>query len=99
MKVLWFSVTPLSVSTVENTGIEGKGWISSLLQIALGIEGMELTVAYENRSPQKKETEVSGNLRIIPINICRYGKRQIIKDMVTSREADQEIVGKALKIV
>ena len=57
MKVLWFSVTPLSLNAKENTGIEGKGWISSLLQIALGIKELELVVAYGNQSPFKKETE------------------------------------------
>lgn len=99
MKVLWFSVTPLSVNAEENTGIEGKGWISSLLQIALGIENMELVVAYENKSPQKKDVEETGRLKIIPINVCRYGKRQIVKDMMTSREVDDFILSESLKIV
>lgn len=99
MKVLWFSVTPLSVNAEENTGIEGKGWISSLLQIALGIEDLELVVAYENKSPQKKDVEETGRLKIIPINVCRYGKRQIVKDMMTSREVDDFILSESLKIV
>lgn len=99
MKVLWFSVTPLSLNAKENTGIEGKGWISSLLQIALGIEGMELVVAYENYSPQKKETEETERLKIVPINISRYGKRQIIKDMMTYREVDDFILSESMKII
>ena len=99
MKVLWFSVTPLSLNAGENTGIEGKGWISSLLQIALGIEKLELVVAYENYSPQKKEVEETERLKIIPINICRYGKRQIIKDMMTYREVDDFILSESLKII
>ena len=99
MKVLWFSVTPLSIHAGENTGIEGKGWISSLLQIALGIEDLELVVAYENKSPQRKEVEITERLKIIPINVCRYGKRQIVKDMMTSREADDFILAESLKIV
>ena len=99
MKVLWFSVTPLSINAGENTGIEGKGWISSLLQIALGIENIELVVAYENYSPQKKEVEETERLKIIPINICRYGKRQIIKDMMTYREVDDFILSESLKII
>ena len=99
MKVLWFSVTPLSINVGENTGIEGKGWISSLLQIALGIERLELVVAYENKSPQKKEVEETERLKIIPINVCRYGKRQIIKDMMTSREVDDFILSESLKII
>ena len=99
MKVLWFSVTPLSINAGENTGIEGKGWISSLLQIALGIENIELVVAYENYSPQKKEVEETERLMIIPINICRYGKRQIIKDMMTYREVDDFILSESLKII
>ena len=99
MKVLWFSVTPLSINAGENTGIEGKGWISSLLQIALGIENVELVVAYENYSPQKKEVEETERLKIIPINICRYGKRQIIKDMMTYREVDDFILSESLKII
>lgn len=99
MKVLWFSVTPLSINAGENTGIEGKGWISSLLQIALGIENIELVVAYENYSPQKKEVEETERLKIIPINICRYGKRQIIKDMMTYREVDDFVLSESLKII
>lgn len=99
MKVLWFSVTPLSLNARENTGIEGKGWISSLLQIVLGIEDMELVVAYENYSPQKKEIEETDRLKIIPINICRYGKRQIIKDMMTYREVDDFIISESLRII
>ena len=99
MKVLWFSVTPLSINAGENTGIEGKGWISSLIQIALGIENLELVVAYENRSPQIKEVEETEKLKIIPINVCRYGKRQIIKDMMTSHEVDDFILSESLKIV
>lgn len=99
MKVLWFSVTPLSIHAGENTGIEGKGWISSLLQIALGIEDIELVVAYENYSPQKRGVEESERLKIIPINICRYGKRQIIKDMMTYREVDDFILSESLKII
>lgn len=99
MKILWFSVTPLSLVARENTGIEGKGWISSLLQIALDIEGLELVVAYGNYSPQKKEVEESGRLKIVPINICRYTKRQIIKDMMTYQEVDDFILSESLKIV
>ena len=99
MKVLWFSVTPLSINVRENTGIEGKGWISSLLQIALGLENIELVVAYENYSPQKKEIEETERLKIIPINICRYGKRQIIKDMMTYHEVDDFILSESLKII
>ena len=99
MKVLWFSVTPLSINAGENTGIEGKGWISSLLQIALGIENLEIVVAYENRSLQKKEVEETEKLKIIPINVSRYGKRQIIKDMMTSHEVDDFILSESLKIV
>lgn len=99
MKVLWFSVTPLSINVGENTGIEGKGWISSLLQIALGIENLEIVVVYGNNSPHKKEVEEIDRLRIIPINICRYGKRQIIKDMMTYREVDDFILSESLKII
>ena len=99
MKVLWFSVTPLSLNAKENTGIEGKGWISSLLQIALGIKNLELVVAYENYSPHKKEIEETEGLKIIPINISRYGKRQILKDMMTYREVDDFIISESLKIV
>ena len=99
MKVLWFSVTPLSINAGENTGIEGKGWISSLLQIALGIKNLEIVVAYENYSPQKKDVEETERLKIIPINICRYGKRQIIKDMMTYREVDDFILSESLKII
>ena len=99
MKVLWFSVTPLSINVDENTGIEGKGWISSLLQIVLGIENIELVVAYENKSPLKKEIEKTDRLKIIPINVCRYGKRQIIKDMMTSCEVDDFILTESLKII
>ena len=99
MKVLWFSVTPLSLNAKENTGIEGKGWISSLLQIALGINDLELVVVYGNQSPFKKEVEETERLKIIPINICRYGKRQIIKDMMTSREVDDFVISESLKII
>ena len=99
MKVLWFSVTPLSLNARENTGIEGKGWISSLLQIALGIENMELVVVYGNYSPYKKEREESERLKIIPINISRYSKRQIIKDMMTFREVDDYVISEAMKII
>ena len=98
MKVLWFSVTPLSLNTGDNTGVEGKGWISSLLQLALAIEGLELVVAYENYSPNKKETEESERLKIVPINICRYSKREIIKDMMTKKEVDEYILSESLKI-
>ena len=99
MKVLWFSVTPLSLNARENTGMEGKGWISSLLQIALGIKDLELVVVYGNQSPFKKEVEETERLKIIPINICRYGKRQIIKDMMTSREVDDFVISESLKII
>ena len=99
MKVLWFSVTPLSLDAKENTGTDGKGWISSLLQIALDIEGLELVVAYGNISPEKKDVEESGRLKIIPINICRYTKRQIIKDMMTYQEVDAFVLAESLKIV
>ena len=99
MKVLWFSVTPLSLNARENTGIEGKGWISSLLQIALGIENMELVVVYGNYSPHKKEAEETERLKIIPINISRYSKRQIIKDMMTFREVDDYVISEAMKII
>lgn len=99
MKVLWFSVTPISLNARENTGADGKGWISSLLQIALDIEGLELVVVYGNYSPQAKEVEEEGRLKIIPINICRYTKRQIIKDMMTYREVDEFVLSEALKIV
>ena len=63
MKILWFSVTPLSLNAKENTGIEGKGWISSLLQIALAIDGLELVVVYENYSPHRKEIEETERLK------------------------------------
>ena len=99
MKVLWFSVTPLSLNAGENTGVEGKGWISSLLQLALAIEGLELVVAYENYSPDRKEVEESGRLKIIPINISRYSKREIIKDMMTKKEVDEYILSESLKII
>ena len=99
MKVVWFSVTPLSLNAGDNTGVEGKGWISSLLQLALATEGLELVVAYENYSPDKKETEESGRLKIVPINICRYSKRQIIKDMMTKKEVDDFVISEGLKIV
>ena len=99
MKVLWFSVTPLSLNTGDNSGVEGKGWISSLLQRALAIEGLELVVAYENYSPNKKETEESERLKIVPINICRYSKREILKDMMTKKEVDEYILSESLKIV
>ena len=99
MKVLWFSVTPLSLNAKENTGIEGKGWISSLLQIVLGIKDLELVVVYGNQSPFKKEVEESERLKIIPINICRYGKRQIIKDMMTYSEVDDFVISESLKII
>lgn len=99
MKVLWFSATPLSLNAGENTGVEGKGWISSLLQLALAIEGLELVVAYENYSPDKKEIEESGRLKIIPINISRYSKREIIKDMMTKKEVDEYIISESLKII
>lgn len=99
MKILWFSVTPLSLNAKENTGIEGKGWISSLLQIALAIDGLELVVVYENYSPHRKEIEETERLKIIPINICRYGKRQIIKDMMTYHEVDDFVISESLKII
>lgn len=99
MKILWFSVTPLSLDPRENTGADGKGWISSLLQIALDIEGLELVVAYGNYSPEKKEEEKRGRLKIVPINICRYTKRQIIKDMMTYQEVDDYVLSESLKIV
>ena len=99
MKVLWFSVTPLSLNARENTGMEGKGWISSLLQIALGIDDLELLVVYGNQSPVKKEIEETERLKIIPINICRYGKRQIIKDMMTYHEVDDFVISESLKII
>lgn len=99
MKVLWFSVTPLSLDANENTGIEGKGWIPALLQTALGIDGLELVVAYENYSPRRKETEETERVKIIPINICRYGKRQIIRDMMTYREVDDFILSESLRII
>ena len=99
MKVLWFSVTPISLNAGDNTGVEGKGWISSLLQLALAIEGLELVVAYENYSPEKKEIEKSEHLKIVPINICRYSKREIIKDMMTKKEVDEYIISESLKIV
>ena len=99
MKVLWFSVTPLSLNAGDNTGVEGKGWISSLLQTALGIEGLQLVVAYENYSPVRKETEEKERLKIVPINICRYSKRQIVKDMMTYKEVDEFILAESLKIV
>jgi len=99
MKVLWFSVTPLSLDAVLNTGIEGKGWISSLLQLALENEELELIVAYENYSPDKKPVEQNDRLKIIPINISRYGKRQIIKDMMTFKEVDDYIISESLKII
>ena len=92
MKVLWFSVTPLSLNAKENTGIEGKGWISSLLQIALGIKDLELVVVYGNQSPFKKEVEETERLKIIPINICRYGKRHNLKDMMNAREEDDYFI-------
>ena len=57
MKVIWFSVTPISLNAEENTGIEGKGWIPALLEIALGIDNLELVVVYGNHSPFKKEPE------------------------------------------
>ena len=52
MKVLWFSVTPLSLNAKENTGIEGKGWISSLLQI-----GIREPVAFQKGSRRNRETQ------------------------------------------
>lgn len=99
MKVVWFSSTPISLNAGENTGIEGKGWISALLQLALDMEGLELVVAYENYSPYKKAAEKSGCLKIVPINISRYSKRQIIKDMMTKREVDEFVIAESLKIV
>lgn len=96
---MWFSVTPLSLNARENTGVEGKGWISSLLQIALRIEGMEITVAYANISPERKDAEEKGGLRIVPINVSRYSKRQIIKDMMTYREVDAYVLAEARRIV
>ena len=99
MKVIWFSVAPISLNAEENTGIEGKGWIPALLEIALGIDDLELVVVYGNHSPHKKEREERGRLKIIPINVSRYSKRQIIKDMMTSREVDDYVIGEAMRIV
>ena len=99
MKVIWFSVTPISLNAEENTGIEGKGWIAALLEIALGIDDLELVVVYGNHSPNRKEREERGRLKIIPINVSRYSKRQIIKDMMTSREVDDYVIGEAMRIV
>jgi glycosyltransferase involved in cell wall biosynthesis len=99
MKVIWFSVTPISLNAEENTGIEGKGWIPALLEIALGIDNLELVVVYGNHSPIKKEPEERGRLKVIPINVSRYSKRQIIKDMMTSREVDDYVIGEAMKII
>ena len=99
MKVLWFSVTPLSLDAGENTGVEGKGWIGALLQTALGIEGIEITVAYANISPERKETEERAGLRIVPINVSRYSKREIIKDMMTYREVDGYVIKEAQRII
>lgn len=99
MKVVWFSATPISLNAGENTGIEGKGWISALLQLALDLEGLELVVAYENYSPEKKAAAQAGRLKIVPINISRYSKRQIIKDMMTKREVDEFVIAESLKIV
>ena len=99
MKVIWFSVTPISLNAEENTGIEGKGWIPALLEIALDIDDLELVVVYGNHSPHKKEREERGRLKIIPINVSRYSKRQIIKDMMTSKEVDDYVIGEAMRIV
>ena len=99
MKVVWFSATPISLNAGENTGVEGKGWISALLQLALDMEGLELVVAYENYSPEKKAAAQAGRLKIVPINISRYSKRQIIKDMMTKREVDELVIAESLKIV
>lgn len=99
MKVIWFSVAPISLNAEENTGIEGKGWIPALLEIALDIDDLELVVVYGNHSPHKKEREERGRLKIIPINVSRYSKRQIIKDMMTSKEVDDYVIGEAMRIV
>ena len=99
MKVVWFSATPISLNAGENTGVEGKGWISALLQLALDLEGLELVVAYENYSPEKKAAAQAGRLKIVPINISRYSKRQIIKDMMTKREVDELVIAEGLRIV
>lgn len=99
MKVLWFSVAPVSLQASDNTGIEGKGWIASLLQIALNIKDLEIVVAYGNYSPEKKNIEDGGRLKIVPINICRYTKRQIIKDMTTYKEVDDFVIEESARIV
>lgn len=99
MRVLWLSSATISVNADENTGIEGKGWIGSLLQLALQIDGLEIVVAYENHSPEHKETVQKGRVTVAPLNISRYSKRQILKDLVTQREVDEVVVQETLKLI
>ncbi len=95
MRVLWFSVSPISFD--GNNGIVAFGWISSLMRVVEKSSDVELGVAYVNDG-QPKNVETQDNVTIYPINIHRT-RVQLWRDVTTYQERDSLIIKGALKVI
>ena len=99
MRVLWFSVSPISLEEDNNKGKNGVGWIHSLLLIASKIENLEIGIVYANYLADRKDNEIQGNIRIFPINVNRNSVRQKLRDAITYKVIDELLIRESLRII
>ena len=99
MRVLWFSVSPISLEEDNNKGKNGVGWIHSLLLIASKIENLEIGIVYANYLADRKDNEIQGNVRIFPINVNRNSVRQKLRDAITYKVIDELLIRESLRII
>lgn len=98
MRILYFSVAPVSFSN-EHEGMNGMSWISSLLRVVSGCEGLEIGITYVNDRKEPKVEESKGNVTIIPMNIYRT-KMQIRRyDSKSYKWLDDLTISKSIEVV
>lgn len=98
MRVLYFSVAPVSFSN-EHEGMNGMSWISSLLRVVSGCEGMEIGITYVNDRKEPKVEESKGYVTIIPMNIYRTKMQMRWYDSRSYRWLDKLTISKSVEVV
>ena len=98
MRILYFSVAPVSFSN-EHEGMNGMSWISSLLRVVSGCEGMEIGITYVNDRKEPKIEESKGNVTIMPMNICRTKMQMRWYDSRSYRWLDKLTISRSLEVV
>lgn len=79
--------------------MNGMSWISSLLRVVSGCEGLEIGITYVNDRKEPKVEESKGNVTIIPMNIYRT-KMQIRRyDSKSYKWLDDLTISKSIEVV